>query len=230
MTEKPLVSVIINCYNGEKYLREAIDSVIAQTYENWELVFWDNQSTDSTREIVESYGDPRIHYFYAPEHTPLGEARNLAVEKANGEYINFLDADDVWSFNKLEKQVGLIGNQNIAFSFTDFDILLESEDAYNSKTYSLFKRLQKRKIGENIYFELLKGNFIVFSSVLFKKEDYTRHGGVNGSFKQNEDYDILLKCSCNSDVAYVKERLIKYRIHGDNGSNINGDTGSLGYY
>ena len=60
MTEQPLVSVIMNCFNGEKYLREAIDSVLAQTYQNWELIFWDNQSTDSSAEIVKSYDDPRI--------------------------------------------------------------------------------------------------------------------------------------------------------------------------
>ena len=81
----PLISVIINCYNGEKYLREAIDSVINQTYQNWEIIFWDNQSTDSSKQIVTSYKDNRIHYFCAPTHTSLGEARNLAVEKANGE-------------------------------------------------------------------------------------------------------------------------------------------------
>ena len=127
MTEKPLVSIIINCYNGETFLREAIDSVIAQTYENWELVFWDNQSTDSTREIVESYNNPKIKYFYAPDHTPLGEARNLAVEKANGEYINFLDADDVWSPNKLEEQVKLLVPGEVELVYTPFKLLLEGD-------------------------------------------------------------------------------------------------------
>ena len=80
MTEQPLVSVIMNCFNGEKYLREAIDSVQAQTYENWELIFWDNQSTDVSAGIVKSFDDPRIYYFYAPKHTHLYEARNYAIE------------------------------------------------------------------------------------------------------------------------------------------------------
>ena len=96
MEHSPLISIIINCFNGERFLREAIDSVIAQTYSNWELIFWDNQSTDSTANIVRSYHDDRIRYFYAPEHTSLGEARNLALEKANGVYIGFLDSDDKW--------------------------------------------------------------------------------------------------------------------------------------
>ena len=78
-----LVSVIMNCFNGEKYLREAIDSVLAQTYQNWELIFWDNQSTDKSAEIVKSYEDPRIYYFYARHHTLLYEARNYAIEQSN---------------------------------------------------------------------------------------------------------------------------------------------------
>ena len=108
MEGNPLVSVIINCFNGEEFLREAIDSVLAQTYTHWEIIFWDNQSTDATAEIVKSYTDSRIRYYYAPNHTPLGEARNLAVEKTKGEYINFLDADDIWMPNKLEEQIKLI--------------------------------------------------------------------------------------------------------------------------
>ena len=86
---KLLISIIINCFNGEKFLRETIDSVVNQTYTNWEIIFWDNQSTDSTAEIVQSYKDNRIRYFYAPNHTPLGEARNLAMKEARGDYIGF---------------------------------------------------------------------------------------------------------------------------------------------
>ena len=96
MTEQTLVSVIMNCFNGEKFLREAIDSVLAQKYQNWELIFWDNQSTDSSAEIVKSYDDPRIYYFYAPQHTLLYEARNYAIQKSKGEFLAFLDVDDWW--------------------------------------------------------------------------------------------------------------------------------------
>ena len=76
-SEKPLVSVIINCFNGEKYLLEALDSVITQTYNNWEIIFWDNQSTDKSAEIFKSYKDSRLKYYYASSHADiLYEARN----------------------------------------------------------------------------------------------------------------------------------------------------------
>ena len=94
-SEKPLVSVIVNCFNGEKYLREALDSVITQTYKNWEIIFWDNQSTDKSAEIFKSYKDNRLKYYYASSHSSiLYEARNYALEKANGD---FLSRGYIWS-------------------------------------------------------------------------------------------------------------------------------------
>ena len=82
MLKQPLVSIIINCFNGEKYLHEALDSVITQTYNNWEIIFWDNQSIDKSAEIFKSYKDSRLKYYCAPSHTSiLYEARNYALEK-----------------------------------------------------------------------------------------------------------------------------------------------------
>ena len=87
---KPLVSVIMNCLNCEQYLRDAIDSVYAQTYDNWEIIFWDNGSCDKSGEIAKSY-DSKLKYFKTEETSILGTARVLAVEQANGEYFAFLD-------------------------------------------------------------------------------------------------------------------------------------------
>ena len=221
MTEKPLVSVIINCYNGEKYLREAIDSVMAQTYENWELVFWDNQSTDSTREIVESYKNPKIKYFYAQDHTPLGEARNLAVEKANGEYINFLDADDVWSANKLEEQIKLIVPGEVELVYTPYKIIAgENPIPHILKRY--MKLSKKKNIEGEVYGDLLKDNNIIFSSVLLKKAIFKEIGGVNTNFQQYEDWELLLKVSLISRFACAHKASTSYRIHGNNNTIKNG--------
>src|SRR3990172_11917066 len=108
MLEQPLVSILMNCYNGEKYLREAIESVLAQTYQNWELIFWDNQSTDCSAVICKNYGDSRIRYFCASEHTELGIARILAFHKIRGEYVAVLDADDISHPDRLMRQVGFL--------------------------------------------------------------------------------------------------------------------------
>lgn len=113
----PCVSVIMNCRNSSEFLKEAIDSVFAQSFDNWEIVFWDNQSTDASPEIAQSYcrassdGDEQkkrvLRYFRAEEPAPLGQARNLAIQKARGELIAFLDCDDLWEPDKLARQVEL---------------------------------------------------------------------------------------------------------------------------
>lgn len=221
---QPLVSVIINCFNGETYLREAIDSVIAQTYTNWEIIFWDNQSTDSTSDIVKSYDDSRIHYYYSPTHTALGEARNLAVEKANGDYINFLDADDVWALNKLEEQIKLIIPGKCEVVYTHFSIKYESVQGSNYGMYKYYKKLShycpnnKRTIYQNLLFH----NWIIFSSIIFNKKLFMEVGGINPHLKQNEDYEILLKCSLKTDIRCSDNSLVYYRIHNSNNSSLNG--------
>ena len=103
----PKVSVIMNCYNGEEYLREAIDSVYAQTFDDWEIIFWDNASTDQTPVIAASYGE-RLRYFRSSTMLTLGAARRQAVEQAAGEWVAFLDCDDYWYPEKLETQISAL--------------------------------------------------------------------------------------------------------------------------
>ena len=86
MQTPPLVSVVINCYNGEKFLKNAIDSIYVQTYKHWEIIFWDNASTDQSANIALSYGE-KLHYFKSETTKPLYEARSLAVKKAKGDFL-----------------------------------------------------------------------------------------------------------------------------------------------
>src|SRR5208283_539044 len=103
----PLVSVIMNIRNGSAYLRESLDSVMAQSFADWELIAWDDCSTDDSAGIVAEYKDPRVHYFLSPEDTPLGKARANAIRQATGQWLAFLDQDDLWTPTKLEKQMAL---------------------------------------------------------------------------------------------------------------------------
>jgi glycosyltransferase involved in cell wall biosynthesis len=120
MSSAPLVSVIMNCYNGEKYLAQAIESVLAQSYTNWEIVFWDNQSTDRSAAIFKGYADPRLKYFHAPTHTWLYEARNYALTEGSGELVAFLDVDDWWLPHKLEKQVPLFSDPQVGIVCSNY--------------------------------------------------------------------------------------------------------------
>ena len=133
INEQPFVSIIMNCFNGETYLKESINSILSQTYQNWELIFWDNKSQDKSAEIFKGYEDKRLKYFCATEHTTLYKARNLAIEKARGDYIAFLDTDDLWEYNKLEMQVPLFFNPEIAVVYSNFWLMKNFECVVCSK-------------------------------------------------------------------------------------------------
>ena len=113
LNSNPKVSVIILSYNQSKYISDAIQSVLDQTYQNFEIVFFDNMSTDKTRDIITKYTDIRVKYFCSEKHVSLGIARNLALTKTSGEYISFLDVDDLWYPDKLSRQIVLFDNPKI---------------------------------------------------------------------------------------------------------------------
>ena len=126
-----LVSIIINCFNGEKYLNEALVSVLSQSYNNWEVIFWDNQSNDSSASIFKSFKDKRFKYFYADSHTSLYKARNLAIEKSKGDFIAFLDTDDLWDQNKLKLQMHYFSNSEVGAVFSNLWMLKQDTEKKN---------------------------------------------------------------------------------------------------
>ena len=129
MSNQSLVSVITNCFNGDKYLHKALNSVVAQTYKNWEIIFWDNQSVDKSAEIFKSYKDVRFKYYYAPKHSKiLYEAKNYALAKAKGDFFAFLDVDDWWLPNKLEKQISLFNDPEVGVVYGNFYNFYEKQN------------------------------------------------------------------------------------------------------
>ncbi len=203
----PLVSVIMNCYNGEKYLKEAIDSVLAQTYTNYEIIFWDNVSTDNSRKIVESYNDKRIKYFLADKHVSLGESRNLAIEKSNGKYLAFLDSDDWWKKTKLEKTLIPFKDNKIGIVYTN------GYTFYEKKARQ--KKFYKKKQKSGWLFEDLISNYqVMVPSVMIRKKALTNlTEWFDTKFSMIEEFDLLVRISKNWKVAYIHESLCFWRAH-----------------
>ena len=110
--KKPLISIIMNCYNGEKYLKKSLQSILKQSYKNWELIFFDNNSKDKSKSILHNFKDKRIKYFKSNIYLKLYDGRNLAIKKARGDFISFLDTDDWWKKDKLKEQVILLNTNN----------------------------------------------------------------------------------------------------------------------
>jgi len=203
----PSVSIIMNCYNSEEYLREAIDSVYAQSYKDWEIVFWDDGSTDSSPQIAKSYDD-KLQYFRGEKASSLGEARNWAIGKARGVYIAFLDCDDIWLPDKLEKQV--------RFFEKDPRVGLVFSDAiYFNKRGDSYRAYENKKPSEgNVFSEYLKEYSLPMVTVMIKTEALR---GLSDIFDKRfgfiEEMDLFLRIMHDWRIAYADEVLAKYRMH-----------------
>ena len=190
---KPLVSVIMNCLNCEQYLREAIDSVYAQTYDNWEIIFWDNGSCDQSEDIARSY-DSKLRYFKSEVTSILGAARVLAVSNAKGRYFAFLDCDDIWLKEKLEKQMKIFSEdgENLALVYGGCEVLYEDtkEKVIN----------QSILLEGEVFDSLAKENFIPFVSAVVKSEFYHSSGGCTYRFHSDN-------LSSNNRILAAKEAI-----------------------
>ena len=211
INKEPLVSIIMNCYNGERYLGEAIDSVYKQTYKNWEIIFWDNASTDESAIIAKSY-DAKLKYFLAESNTNLGAARVKAVDKARGNYLAFLDCDDLFNPNKITKQIQLIeSNPDIGIVYSRAD-LISSEGEHIGYTPRIEYNLPDGKV----FGDLAKYNFIPFVSALIHRSKYYECGGFPEKYLNSTDYFLFLNISYKYLVRCSDEILCSYRFHENN--------------
>ena len=208
---EPLVSVIMNCYNGEQYLRDAINSVIGQTYQNWELIFWDNQSTDHSAATFMSYADPRLRYFYAPSHTVLYDARNHAVSKSRGEFLAFLDVDDWWTTDKLTAQIGLFADETVGLVYGNFWI------ARNGDRLKLAHH--KRLPEGNVLNQLIEHYCVGLLTIVVRRSAFESLSyPFDSRYRMIGDMDLAVRLAVNWDFAAIQRPLAFYRLHGNNES------------
>ena len=206
----PLVSVILNVRNGASFLRDAIESVLAQTFTDWELILWDDCSTDDSAEIARSYQDPRIHYFLSPVDTPLGEARNCAIAQARGEWLAFLDQDDIWLPRKLERQLKIaVPEAAIIYGRT---ILFDSRRG-NLRDYDHVHEFGLLPEG-NLFSSLVRDAcFIAMSSAMLRRSAVVEAGVVPANIQTTPDYYLYLALARNHEVRAVQEVVCRYRVH-----------------
>lgn len=202
----PLISILMNCYNGEKFLVEAIESVLAQTYRNWELIFWDNRSTDRSAEIAQSYNDDRIRYFLAPEHTNLAPARGRAVAQARGKYICFLDCDDSYLPENLETKVSWLERSGAAAAYGGVIYIDEAGVEHRRKMLA-------QKDGN--LFESLLRQFDADISTLTVSRPLMDRLGINFSddIVGSTEYDLLMQLAATERCITIPAYLARLRVH-----------------
>lgn len=207
-----MVSIITPCYNAGAFIGDAIESVLSQTYQDWEMIIVDDYSKDNSAEIIQGYAskDNRIIYLRtdAPSGSPA-KPRNIAIEKAKGRYIAFLDADDVWLPSKLEDQIKLFEDKRVAATYTNYEKM--SEDGRKNCRYVIARK-------EVTYDQLLKGNVIANSTGMY---DTQKVGKVYSPYVHHEDYVLWLSIlkkgyiARNTNQVHALYRLRKGSVSSD---------------
>lgn len=205
LKESPLVSIIVNCYNGEQYLKQALDSIYKQNYSNFEIIFWDNQSTDNSRGIALGY-DNRLKYHLATKHSGLGAARDSAIKEASGEYICFLDVDDLFAEGRLKEQVAFMQKNELNFSYGSYIEI----DSYGA---SRKKHIIKQAVGNRLEEHLLRYT-ICMHTVMMRRDLFELDWCFfDHNLIHSPDANLFYKILAKYPVGSINKVLAFYRIH-----------------
>ena len=210
MESQPLVSVIMPSYNAEKYIADSIESVLNQTYQNWELLITDDCSSDRTPEIVQSYclQDPRISFVVAKQHSGIAKTRNQSIARAKGQFISFLDNDDLWMPEKLEKQVRFVVENNYAFVYSSYELMNEDGTP---------KGKIIKTAGVVDYNKYLRNTIIGSGTIML--DQYQTGSLVMPDNATSDDMALWCKILKDGHKAYpIPEVLMKYRVRNNSAS------------
>ena len=211
----------MSCHNGEKYLTEAILSVLNQSYKNWELIFWDNFSSDNSAKIIKNFKDKRIKYFRSKKKTNLAIARNNAILKSNGEFICFLDTDDYWLKNKLKIQIKIIKSNNlISVVFCKYFILNDKLNKLSK--HSFMDVTNYNKLAGLIFPQLLNkyidGKPLLGPLTIMIKKKILDKIAFDIKLHVFADFDLFLNLSLTKNFQGINDYLAVYRLHDSNES------------
>ena len=222
----PKVTVILTSYNHDKYIRETIDSILNQTFKDFELIIWDDASTDNSWEIIQSYNDSRIKIFRS-ERTERGLINKALMSgEAQGEYIAIHHSDDVWDLTKLEKQVKFLDeNSQYGAVFTNVQVINENSELFEDKNhpyYSIFDQPNRNRY-EWLNFFFYKGNALCHPSLMIRKECYENCGLYRYGLAQLADFDMWIRICLEYEIFILSEKLTKFRVR-DNEANSSGNS------
>ncbi len=215
----PTVSVIIPSYNHEKFIAEAIQSILNQTYQDFEIVITDDCSSDNSVKIIKQFTDPRIRLFCNTENQGCSTTTTNCIKQAKGKYIAVLNSDDVFLPDKLSRQVAYLETHNhCAAVFSHAQVIHENGDPFtDSDNYYVQVFSQKNKTRHewlNLFF--YHGNCLCHPSILIRKECFDRIGLYDSRLAQLDDFDMWVRVCLNYEIHILQEPLIKFRVLNNN--------------
>lgn len=206
-----LISVIVNCRNGEQYLSNALESISAQDYENFEVIFFDNQSEDDSAKIASQPWSFDLKYIKSDKYFSLYEARNQAIKYANGEYVCFLDVDDFWKPEFLSSQIKFIKRQKSDFVCSNYKILNQSANGISSIRRAWI--IPKKNISTK---RLINSYFCGLLTLLIKREFLENMGGFDDKYNMIGDFEFVIRSSQQGKFSINNQLLAVYRNHQNN--------------
>ncbi len=222
----PKVSVILTSFNHGKHVQEAIDSVLNQTFADFELIIWDDASSDNSWDLISKYSDSRIKAFRNEEQKRGVWGINKAIsEIASGEYVAIHHSDDVWEAEKLEKQVAILdGNPEFGAVFTKAGAIAEDGSPLADEKHFYFNIFDQpnRSRHEWLRYFFNHGNALCHPSVLMRKSCYGDCGLYRFGFAQLADFDMWIRLCMKHEIHVLPERLIRFRVR-DNEANTSGN-------
>ena len=216
MQKEPLISVVMPTYNHGQFIKESMVSVLDQAYKNFELIIVDNYSRDDTEKIVKSFNEHRISYYKFSNKGIIAASRNFGISKSAGEYIAFIDSDDIWYPSKLEAQINVFLKEPTA-GLVYSSLKIKSPDI--SENNKIIKPKSKSCSGD-IYYQLINFDFIPSSSVIVRSLILNEVGNFdeNPELVTVEDWDLWLRITRKFKAVFFPEVLGVYRMHGHNQS------------
>lgn len=206
----PQVSIIVTTYNRVAFLKKTVDSILAQSFIDFELIIVDNMSVDETSKFILDITDSRIKYFKNPNFGVIAVNRNYGINEAKGMYIAFCDDDDLWLPNKLKLQVDFLQKNNtMALCYTN-------AESFSGEKETISKMMVRRIVKKHHFIQLLRGNFIPNSSVLLRRKIFLELGLLNENPSLREDYEMWLRVANKYPIGGINLALIKYRYHLNN--------------
>jgi len=206
-----LVSVIIPTYNRADFIIETVKSVLCQTYQDFEIIIIDDGSTDNTSDLIKTIDDVRLKYIYQKNSGLPASPRNVGIKKAKGNFIAFLDSDDLWLPEKLEKQVEILANDdNIG--------LVYCNASYFGADYHGDSTIVQKGYSGDVFDKLIEKNFVPALSVMCRREVFTVAGLFDESknLRAVEDYELWMRIAKYFKLHYIDQVLCRYRLHSQN--------------
>lgn len=212
--KKPMVSIVMSCYNHQKYVGEAIDSVLAQTYTDFEFLIVDDGSIDGSAEVIAGYDDERMIFYPCPNNTAFAAWEEVST-LAKGKYIAGLGSDDMWKSDKLEKQIAFLeSHPEYDACFTWVETINEDSkvmDGTEEKTqWFNYTPIDSAALYKKLFME---GNSLAAPSFVLRNEVFQELGGYHFKYRQLQDYDLWMRYLHNHKLYIMPEKLLLYRWH-----------------